>query len=101
MATFPARWQSICNALIDGVATVQQMSALADAHIANLPDEEITAAFPEANPPVTRATLTDAQRAAIAVTANVQFNRNTWRANNVRVKQEAARQAALSDSTPL
>lgn len=93
MATFLARYQAIGNALIDGVATAQQLSAVADAYVAELSNEEIAEAFPGA----TRATLTDAQRAAIAVIGIKTQVQNTWRTYNIRTKQNTT----PSDALPL
>lgn len=101
MATYLERFNAICNALVDGTATVAQRTAVGDAFVAQLEDSEITSMFPLAFPPVTRATLTNEQRAAIVVTAWKEFTQGTWRRWRLEVKQAEGRAAALSEQAPI
>lgn len=97
MATYIERFTAICNALVDGVATVNQQSALADAFVSLLTDEELQALIPGAD----RASLTNAQRAAIGVEHFLQYARNVWRTTHIRAAKDAAGVTAKNDALPL
>lgn len=94
MATYPQRLQSLGNALVDGVATTGQLTALADAFVAETDDEDIAAKFPGA----TRETLTDAQKAAIAVEGTISALRVLVKRTRIRAASAAAAQTIANEA---
>jgi orotidine-5'-phosphate decarboxylase len=94
MATPLQRFTAICDALVDGTATVAQRTALADAFVYEA-DRDGTLAL--LFPGVPAASLTDSQKAAVAVAKYVQHSRAVWRA----MRQAASVQAAAAEVAPL
>jgi hypothetical protein len=101
MATDLQNFTTAINALVDGVATVAQRTTIGDAFVAELADDEITAKFPNADPPATRANLTNEQRAKVVNDALKVFIRTTVRRMKVKAARDAAGAAAAAEPDPL
>jgi hypothetical protein len=97
MATYLDRFTTICNSLVDGTATVGQRTGIANAYIHRMDNEEITALFPLANPPVTRETLTDGQKAALVVNMWIQDTQNIYKRYRIDIEATKARNLALTE----
>lgn len=104
MATELQNFTSVMNALVDGTATVAQRTAVGDAFVAEIPDDdELLALFPtpEGGTPVTKATLTNEQRAKVVNVALKTFIRTTVRRVKVKAARDAAGDAAAAEPDPL
>ncbi len=92
MATIPARFTSLCNALVDGTATVAQQTAIANGYVWQVSDDELMELFG-----VARAALTNAQKAQIGFRGIAREVKRNVRAAAEQV-QAASNDAAITSA---